>query len=342
MELAPGLTGLKTKAGSFPPLQLSGRSILLERILACLFLAAIAVLGQLEGSSGLAAAIRKGKPLDFWLVLKTPAEEPRLFMGLLNPGRRTLDLVYIHEAQGPRENSSLWPAYRQGLRMSNDPLVLSKGMAESARARLSSEIPAAREAQPLRLLYEEIPPWPGGEPPLMGKAWIERWAQGLSFQTGILRIILESPSDFSTLTLFDRMLLALEIHHLPQGAIHPAWLPEAKLQRSYLGLLMGNHPQTADNSRPISVEVLNASGRQGFAAQATKILRWKGADVVNIGNLAAIQSMTLIYDRTGFFKNAAAAAEMLGCPEAGVLTQLRPQRLVDVSIILAEDCHLRP
>jgi hypothetical protein len=58
-----------------------------------------------------------------------------------------------------------------------------------------------------------------------------------------------------------------------------------------------------------------------------------------VGNVAR-QERTVVYDRTGRFENAAAAARMLGCPTARPLTQVDIKRLVDVSVVLAEDCPL--
>ena len=60
---------------------------------------------------------------------------------------------------------------------------------------------------------------------------------------------------------------------------------------------------------------------------------------MSVGNVVK-QERTVVYDRTGRFENAAAVARMLDCPAARALTQVDLKRLVDVSVVLAEDCPL--
>jgi len=66
-----------------------------------------------------------------------------------------------------------------------------------------------------------------------------------------------------------------------------------------------------------------------------------GADVMSVGNAGGPLNRTLVYDRTGGFENAAAVRRMLGCAQAQALTQVDLKRLVDVTVVLAEDCPLQ-
>ena len=137
---------------------------------------------------------------------------------------------------------------------------------------------------------------------------------------------------------FDRLALALELQRLRPEDLRPAWLPPDIQASGLLNRLILNSDGPPAPER-VTVEVLNASTKPGIASRAKNILRLKGADVMSVGNVAR-QERTIVYDRTGRFENAAAVARMLGCPEARALTRLDLKRLVDVSVVLAEDCPL--
>jgi hypothetical protein len=139
------------------------------------------------------------------------------------------------------------------------------------------------------------------------------------------------------LSLFDLFLLALETSRLDPKNIRPAWLPEGELRAHLLTRLLAPPEGRPDPTRHIRVEVLNASGRKGFASTATKILRLGGVDVVYYGN-ADLRSQSVVYDRLGRVENALVVAERLGCPAAEAMTRVEPSSLVDVSVLLAADC----
>lgn len=142
----------------------------------------------------------------------------------------------------------------------------------------------------------------------------------------------------TNIPLFDKLLGALEIRRFEPGSLHPAWLPEPAYRREYFIGLFGPDAAAPGPGRLITAEILNSSERKGIASQVTKILRSKGIDVVNYGNLPGRQSKTLVYDRTGRFSNAFFVQEKLPCPSSEAITQINPKRLVDVTVILADDC----
>lgn len=129
------------------------------------------------------------------------------------------------------------------------------------------------------------------------------------------------------LSRFDQLLVFLELWSLNAASIRPAWLSEDATAQTREG-------------RSIAVEVLNGSGKTGLASQAKKILRLRGVDVVATGNLDARQARTIVYDRTGRYEDAEAVRRMLGCPSAAAVTRIDPKRLVDASVLLADDCPL--
>ncbi len=91
----------------------------------------------------------------------------------------------------------------------------------------------------------------------------------------------------------------------------------------------------------VRVEVLNAGGVQGAAAEATEILRAAGFDVVYFGNAASFGSATtVVLDRTGAGGAAGAVASSLGAPE--VRSEADSTRLVDVTVLVGADWPLRP
>jgi calcineurin-like phosphoesterase len=87
------------------------------------------------------------------------------------------------------------------------------------------------------------------------------------------------------------------------------------------------------------VEVLNASGRDGLARDATDRLRSAGFDVVYFGNApGGIRDSSGVLDRTGHLAVARAAARRLG------ISSVRAARdstlFVDATIVLGTDWHV--
>lgn len=122
--------------------------------------------------------------------------------------------------------------------------------------------------------------------------------------------------------------LELELMRLRPDDVRPFWLPWVE-------------PPPA--REPITVEVLNGSGRPGVASAAKKVLRLQGADVVSTGNSDVLETRTVVYDRLGRHENAQAVRRWLGCEAAAAVTRPDPKRLVDVDVTvsIADDCPLQ-
>lgn len=82
----------------------------------------------------------------------------------------------------------------------------------------------------------------------------------------------------------------------------------------------------------IKVQVLNATTTRGLARQATRHLRDRGFDVVEIGTDATRRDSTLVLDRSGHAEWAALVGRALG----GARVEQRPDssRYVDVTVLL--------
>ena len=98
------------------------------------------------------------------------------------------------------------------------------------------------------------------------------------------------------------------------------------------------HPRPLVRGR-VTVEVLNATGRQGIARTATRILRGRGLDVVFVGNADSLLDSTRVVARRGDPQRATYVAEVLGAGDAEVETDTF--RRVDVSVILGNDFRPR-
>ena len=88
---------------------------------------------------------------------------------------------------------------------------------------------------------------------------------------------------------------------------------------------------------PITVDVLNASGEAGVALQATKILRWRGLDVVDFGNASTPSPSTRLIDWTVSYDEAVTVARALGCARPEIEDQMDSSRRERVTVILGQD-----
>jgi hypothetical protein len=86
------------------------------------------------------------------------------------------------------------------------------------------------------------------------------------------------------------------------------------------------------DSTRVRVEVLNATTTRGLGRRATRYLRDRGFDVVDVGNAPAPRESTLVIDRTGRGDWAAVVAKALG----GARVETRPDssRYLDVTVLL--------
>ncbi len=293
-------------------LEFSPKAIRTERLLAAAFLAFLSAILWRENCSELSCALRANEPWLCWLSLKGAVTKTTdLHLLLYQPASRTLDLLTINQ---PRRQ---------------------------AEELIRSELPLAHRGPALPLLSQTAALPENIEAPLLARQWLLDKTQGLGFWRELARAAKNAADPESTLANFDRFLLACELHRLNPKRLRPAWLALAERdRRALLGRLLTPNKQ-AGQQRFLTIEVLSASSTPGVASQATKLLRSKGLDVVNFGNLSGARAHTVVYDRAGRIEDAEMVRGMLACPQANTVTQISPRKLVDVSVILADDCAPR-
>ncbi|MHB2026661.1 MAG: LytR C-terminal domain-containing protein [Elusimicrobiota bacterium] len=309
------------------------RLILLERALAAALIAAALGAVVLESRSPLARAARAQKPWLFFLsqenrgnhssVSPDSAVSPPLFLGVYDPRKPRLTLVYIPEDALFHGHKTPGRIYRQALKQKKSTRAAARGEASGVMNLLSS-IPALQGLDPVF-----IKGFKNHNSPRRPELSALSWAQS-PFWNLLARA--SGPG------LIERILLAAKIQALAKNRLVTAWLPDNNNDRyDFFGRLMsGNEP--APPHGPITVEIFNAAGIPGLAYAAAKVLRSRGADVVGSNNAPPQSSGTVVYDRTGRIENAWAVRKMLDCGRADAMTRVDTQRLVDVSVVLSRDC----
>ena len=88
----------------------------------------------------------------------------------------------------------------------------------------------------------------------------------------------------------------------------------------------------------IQVEVRNACGVSGLAADATQFLRQKGFDVVEVGDHSDFNvAESVVIDRIGDLESAKKVAAALGLSEDRVRQEIREDYYLDSSVIIGMD-----
>lgn len=316
-------------------LEIMARSEVAGRTLALILVAAMILLAYGEAHSPAALAVLQRKPYLLWLAVPSPATDtsspPRLTLALYQPSRRTLDLLLFPATLALAKRQDLAAAYRTALRLSPEPSAAARRLSELSWMWLAPQWTAAPTAP--HFVYWENASDAGFEPAADLKFALQERGDRLRFWKNLIPILSASPG----LPLLDRVVLAREWHGLKSRDIRCAWLPEDPPQTAALlaRLLSGSSPATIQPQ--IVAEVLNATGKKGMASEVSKVLRSKGVDVVYFGN-ASERRRTIIYDRLGSIETARKVADLLGCPQAEPVTQVNIKKLVDVTVVLGEDC----
>ncbi len=300
----------------------------MERALTLAVFAVVALAAWLESRSTAAACVRAGKPWATLIAFEAAPEPPRLYLALFHPAKRAADLVYIPDSTKMTDGRPLSAAREDSLANDADPAGAAKDEADAARELLRPLLGLDADGGAGRFVYVQAAPSDEPDPALQGAAWTRRLPWRLAFSTKGLR---------ADIGRAERLVAAVELHRLGRAGLRPAWLPEDDgARRAFLGRLATEAPPAKPER--LTVEVLNATGRHGIALEATKILRSGGADVMASSNAPSRQDKTVIYDRSGAFENASTVKRMLGCRDAEEVSRPDEKRLVDVTVILADDC----
>ena len=318
-------------------------ALTIQRALASLLLTAALGAAFVERSSPLSVRIREGKPWPFWLSVREPGGSavPVIHLGVYDPLRRSLALIRIPEQTHLQGKQTLARLYTDALRAVNDETSATRAIEDLAQVKL-----AALSLEPMsweivgRLALRLEPDETDDEPAVA--AAIALKSRGRSLRT-LLSLGLEAVGGLlkGDKTAADSLLLTLELRRTPLEQLEPALLPDDAAAPAFLARAFASHPPAAEvqEGRPIVVEVLNGTNVQGLAAQAAKILRSKGVDVMEIQQASRPRVRTVIYDRTGDFERAGRVRAALGCPTAIAATRIDPLRGVDASVELGGDCN---
>lgn len=318
-------------------MELPRAALNVQRALALLLLAAVVGVAVVERTSPFSERRRTGRPWPFWLSVRRQDAPPALHLGVYNPVRRSLVLIFIPETTKLQGKLTAARAYADALRATGDEAAAARAAADLAQIKLSelSLEPIAWEGAG-RLTLEaggEADDEPAAEAAralkMKGRSPRALWALARHAAAGLKR------GDRSAA---DALLLALELRTVPFESLEPALLPEDAAAPAFLARAFAPPPES-DDGKAVVVEVLNATETPGLAAQAAKVLRSRGVDVMALGRAEHPRSRTIIYDRTGEFYRAARVRAALGCPTAIAATRIDALRGVDASVELGDDCR---
>jgi hypothetical protein len=142
-------------------------------------------------------------------------------------------------------------------------------------------------------------------------------------------------SRLQTVGLFATLLLvAVLVGSLAAGLMGGRARGAAGAAKGPAGDSAGGH--AARPAGRVRVEVLNASGVPGLAAQGRTLLRDRGFDVVQVGNAGGFApDSSLVLDRVGHMETARAVADEIGIPR--VYARPDSNVYVDVTVVLGKD-----
>lgn len=167
----------------------------------------------------------------------------------------------------------------------------------------------------------------------------------------------------TNLTWMERILILFELKNLSRNHVrlmqlpghlkNGYWMPEADSIEITQRLLNETDSVHKENSQQIqqtenlqtpirsktTVEVWNASGKSGLAVSVMRKLRKAGFDVVKWGNYSSHQKRTLVRDRKGNTQQAQAIVDALNSISIEMVTRIESNPLVDVEVILGQDCE---
>ena len=299
------------------------------------------VLGMavIERGSPFAAKLRASSPWPFWLSVREPgrADAPKLHLGVYNPLRRALILIRIPETTKLEGKLTVARAYVDALRATDDESSASRAIEDLSQIKISalslepiSWEGAGRLALELEHDKEDDEPAATAARALKARARSPHalWSLARNSLSGLLH---------GNKAAADPLLLTLELRRTSLESLEPALLPDDAASPGFLARAFAAKPEARNDEKAIVVEVLNGTDAPGLAAQAAKILRSKGVDVMSLGQ-ARPRLRTAVYDRTGDFDRAARVRAALGCPTAIATTRIDALRGVDASVELGGDC----
>lgn len=301
----------------------------IQRALALAMLSLVIAVAIIERRSPFAQHVRELKPWPFWLSVHELGRSaaPTLHLGVYHPLGKRLVLIRIPETTKLQGKTTAARVYLDALRATDDTAAAAKAVESLAEAKISGlslEPISWQGAGRLTLVLKA-----GDEDEPAVAAAVALKGRGRS-PRALLALARRGDAD--------ALLLTLELRRVPLERLEPALLPEDSAAPAFLASAFALRREPRGEEKATVVEVLNGTELQGLAAQAAKVLRSNGVDVMALGQAPRPRSRTVIYDRTGDFDRAARVRAALGCPTAIAATRIDALRGVDASVELGADC----
>lgn len=312
--------------------------MIVERALAALAIGAALAAAWGQAGAPLARSVREGRPWLAWVEAHERGrgrEAPEFLLASYDGAAPRLILLDIPPDTKLEPRRSVERAYAEALSAAGDESAAARAAEGLIEARLRALSPETIPRVDGRLSVELAPLTEADEPCVETAAGLESLARSPLALARALRAAAAGLLRGDRAAL-DPALFLLELGRVGSGALEPARLPDEAQAPGLLARLFAAEAPPGDG-RGITAEVLNGAAESGLASRAAKMLRWKGVDVLAIG-AGRPRARTLVYDRVGDFRRAAAVRAALACPSARAATRVDSARAVDVSVELGADC----
>lgn len=101
--------------------------------------------------------------------------------------------------------------------------------------------------------------------------------------------------------------------------------------------------ETSQNEIVIQINVLNACGEPGLAAKVKDFMRFRGFDVVEIGNYSSTEEQSFVLDRLGDMRSARKVAYALGVSDSMVVSSIDSNMYLRSTVVIGKDfAFLKP
>ncbi len=310
-----------------------------QRGLALVLLLVSLGVAAVERSAPLASRLRSLQPWPFWLSVSETGHGIRstFYLGIYHPLPRRLVLIRIPETAKLDGSLTVARAYSDVLHVTGNADSAVRAVEDLTQQKISDLSLEAISWEGIGHLDLKISAEEQPEPAVAVALAIKAQGRSLRALWSLLHRCVAGLMKGDK-AAFDALLLILELRSVPLDGLAPALLPEDADAPVFLAGAFAAQFEPRNNEKAIVVEILNGTSIRGLAAQATKVLRLKGLDVVSIGRTPHPRLQTAIYDRTGDFERAARTRVALGCRSAFAATRIDAMRGVDVSVELGDDC----